>query len=129
MKPETPGYVRQLAKEMRRDPTPAEDLLWQHLRRNRVIGCKFYRQYPIGRYIADFCCPDKGLIIELDGKVHESERNTAYDKIRDRTLACEGMTVIRFQNDQVIQDINNIITRIETVLMNSSQQETSRHRE
>jgi 5-methyltetrahydrofolate--homocysteine methyltransferase len=116
MKATTPRYVRDLAKEMRKEPTPAETLLWEHLRRKNLQGYKFYRSYPIGRYIADFCCPERKLIVELDGGIHETERNIAYDMIRDKTLYCEGMLVIRFKNEAVISDIDSVLDNIASVL-------------
>jgi very-short-patch-repair endonuclease len=112
MKEKTPRYVKDLAKKMRKEPTPAEAMLWEHLRRKNLMDSKFYRQYPIGRYIADFCCPSKKLIVEMDGGIHETEKRIVYDEIRDKTLYCEGMKVIRFKNMQVINDIDSVISTI-----------------
>ena len=72
-KPPLPTVTLDHAREMRGEPTDAERKLWQHLRAGRFDGLKFRRQYPIPPYIADFCCVDKKLVIELDGSQHSVE--------------------------------------------------------
>ena len=81
-----PGYVIGLARRFRRDQTAAEELLWHHLRDRRLSGAKFRRQHPIGRYIADFCCDDAGLIVELVGAVHEKPDRQEYDRVRQNVI-------------------------------------------
>ena len=77
--------LRDHAKEMRREPTKAEQRLWHHLRAHRFMGLKFKRQYPLGNYIADFICFDCMLIIEVDGSQHLDA--TTYDTTRDAYFA------------------------------------------
>ncbi len=112
MRVSTPDYVKELAKGLRKSQTPAEKLLWERLRANRLDGHKFYRQCPIGRYIADFFCGEINLVVELDGGIHEDYRQMEYDKIRQREIEGRNMTVLRFPNQQVIHDIDNVIERI-----------------
>jgi len=85
---------------MRRDPTPAEDILWQQLRR-RELGFRFRRQEPIGPYICDFVCRARHLIIEVDGESHDDPEA---DRARDRALRAMGYRVIRFWDGEIYQD-------------------------
>lgn len=112
MKPDSPDYIKPLARKLRQEQTPAEALMWERLRHNKLDGHKFYRQYPIGRYIADFYCSSRKLIIELDGVVHDTERSKEYDRIRDITLKATGMRVIRFRNEQVASDMEAVLAEI-----------------
>lgn len=80
--------------------TLPERILWQFLRGSCFAGLRFRRQHPIGYYIADFCCPSKKLIIELDGKYHETIRQE--DKERDDYLQKHGFRVLRFTNDHIL---------------------------
>lgn len=108
------GILLERAKEMRKNPTPAEDKLWQALRRKN-LDVKFRRQHPVYKYIVDFICLEKNLIIEVDGKIHDYQ----LDKDAQRTLELEqkkGFTVIRFTNDEVIVDIETVLKKIEDVL-------------
>lgn len=104
----------QRAKEMRKAPTKAEDKLWQALR-NSKLGVRFRRQHPIDRFIVDFVCLRKGLIIEVDGEIHEHQVEA--DEIRTTVLEQENFfQVIRFRNEEVINDLNSVISRIEAKL-------------
>jgi guanylate kinase len=85
------------AREMRQDPTPAEDLLWWRLRGGE-LGFHFRRQHPVGPYIVDFACLKARLVVETDGDSHENE---AKDARRDRWLAEHGWRVIRFDDSEV----------------------------
>ncbi|WP_233554792.1 endonuclease domain-containing protein [Deinococcus cavernae] len=77
------------ARRLRRDQTTTEALLWQELRYQR-LGVKFRRQHPVGSYIADFVCIEKGLMIELDGRQHATEEGRAYDTERTAYLNAAG---------------------------------------
>jgi very-short-patch-repair endonuclease len=111
--------VEQAARSMRRTPTPAEAALWRILR-NRSIGSKFRRQHPLGRFIVDFCCPSHRLVIELDGRGHESE--VERDTERSEFLRCAGYEVVRFSNAEVlhhpiqtVRRVRHALTRLEAV--------------
>ena len=108
------GVLLERAKEMRKNPTPAEDKLWQALRRKN-LDVKFRRQHPVYKYIVDFICLEKKLIIEVDEKIHDYQ----LDKDAQRTLELEqkkGFTVIRFTNDEVISNLEAVIKKIEDIL-------------
>ena len=100
------------AKSLRRNQTPAEELLWKILRSHKLDGLKFRRQHPISRFIADFYCHELKLIIELDGGIHELEEVKAYDIIREKELRSLGLTVIRFKNEQVFTEPEVILDKV-----------------
>ena len=110
----TPPQITARAREMRHTPTPAERCLWSVLRGRQVEGCKFVRQYPIAPYIVDFCCREKKLVVEVDGGVHIGQQ--AIDRARDHNLAEFGYSVLRFTNDEVLNNINVVVTIIQEAL-------------
>ncbi|RDI97627.1 endonuclease domain-containing protein [Dyella solisilvae] len=95
------------ARGLRAGQTDAEQLLWHHLRNRRLQGWKFRRQHEIGPYIADFVCPDAGLIVELDGGQHGDQ--LAYDEVRTRKLQEEGYRVLRFWNNDVLTNTDSVL--------------------
>lgn len=103
-------FVATRAKELRRDQTPAEALLWEQLRRRRFPGHRFRRQHPIGGYIADFFCHSARLVIEIDGAVHDLQKG--YDAGRDAWLRAQGYTVLRFRNEKVLGDLEGVLQAI-----------------
>ncbi len=105
------------AKENRKNPTPAENLLWQNLR-NKKLGVKFRRQHPVDVYVPDFVCIEKKLIVEVDGEIHLSQQE--YDKSRSYVLNEIGYHVIRFTNDEVINNITVVIEKIKEALLTYS---------
>ena len=114
-----PGDVfRDNVKRLRVEQTEAESLLWMHLRSRRFVGFKFRRQQPINHYIADFCCLEKRLIVELDGGQHSEQVD--YDKARTAYLAENGFRVIRFWNDQVLQQTTQVLDIIFEALQDPS---------
>lgn len=102
------------ARELRSNQTPAEQVLWEKLRGNRLNGWHFRRQQIIGSCIVDFYCPRAGLAVELDGGVHDSQRE--YDADRDRTLAELGVHVLRFLNEEVFTDLPAVLAKIQSCL-------------
>jgi very-short-patch-repair endonuclease len=103
------------AKTLRKKPTDAENKLWQHLRAKRLFGLKFRRQEPIGGYIADFVCLEKKVIIELDGGQHSEKPEK--DQERDEWLKAEGFRVLRFWNNDVFKQTNDILEMIAKTCM------------
>lgn len=101
------------AKDMRKEPTDAEAKLWTALR-NRNLQYKFRRQHPIGQFIADFVCIEQKLIIEVDGFIHEFQKE--YDAGRTYMLNDIGYRLIRFTNDEVLNDLGNVIEEIKAEL-------------
>ena len=102
---------------MRREQTPCEQILWQHLRGGK-LGVKVRRQHPVGRFIADFCCIERHLIIEVDGSVHQQQ----CERDAERTLMLEalGYRVLRFTNQQVLYETAAVLVRIRAALTEGS---------
>ena len=100
------------AQFLRRNETKAEKLLWEKLRNNQLEGLKFRRQHPVNIYIADFYCHKFKLIIELDGDYHNQEEQKQKDEVRTEVLRLNGLKIIRFKNEEVEQDINQVLTTI-----------------
>jgi very-short-patch-repair endonuclease len=98
----------ELARELRRQMTPAEVILWQSLR-NNGLGFRFRRQAPIGRYIVDFLCRDRRLVVELDGGHHAE---SAHDRVRDEWLSRQGCLVLRFWNTDVYENVTGVLEEI-----------------
>ncbi len=102
------------AKTLRSHQTKAEQRLWVRLRAHRFLGLKFKRQKPMGRYIVDFVCLEHRLIIELDGGQHTEQ--AAYDQHRDAWLRSQGYTVLRFWNNDVMQQLESVLEQIRSTL-------------
>jgi very-short-patch-repair endonuclease len=98
------------AKQLRRHMTPEEKLLWQHLRGNQLNGLHFRRQQIIDGFIVDFYCHAVGLIVEIDGAVHEQQAE--YDAERDRLLSARGLRVMRIKNQELERDLPGVLARI-----------------
>ena len=100
------------AQFLRRNETIAEKLLWEKLRNNQLGGLKFRRQHPVNIYIADFYCHKFKLIIELDGDYHNQEEQKQKDEVRTEVLRLNDLKIIRFKNEEVEQDINQVLITI-----------------
>ena len=98
------------AKELRRDPTPAEVKLWARLRAHRMADVHFRNQHAIGNYIVDFCAPRRKLIIELDGSQHLEQEK--HDAERTEFLKSKGYKVLRFWNEDVMNNIDSVLNVI-----------------
>lgn len=98
------------ARQLRKNQTDAEKLLWNYLRNRQIEGCKFRRQWPIGIYIVDFACLSRQLVIELDGGQHAEA--ITYDTARTRFLEAEGYRVIRFWNNEMLSEPEAVLQRI-----------------
>jgi very-short-patch-repair endonuclease len=92
--------------------TECEKYLWQKLRAKQILGVQFYRQKPIGHYIVDFYAPKVKLVIELDGGQHFEEKHALYDKNRTVFLNQLGLAVLRYDNLQVIQNLDDVVRDI-----------------
>ena len=98
--------IKSRARELRKNPTDAERLLWTHLSYRQLGGYRFRRQHPVGGFIVDFVCLEKGLVIELDGGQHQ--QGAEYDSGRSERLKALGFRVIRFWNNQVFQETESV---------------------
>ncbi|MER8504563.1 MULTISPECIES: endonuclease domain-containing protein [unclassified Mesorhizobium] len=107
-----PSRQRKNAKSLRRGMTDAELKLWNELRAHRLMGMSFRRQVPIGPYIIDFACSTHSLIIEVDGSQHADPESVQRDEARSAYLNASGWTILRFWNDDVVRDIDNVCQHI-----------------
>ena len=109
----------ELARQLRKSETRAEKLLWQELRNRKLDGHKFVRQAPAGPYIADFMCREQRLIVEVDGATHASDDEIASDRARSAHLVTLGYTIIRLQNIEVLEAMDQALTVIKEALARS----------
>jgi len=100
------------AKILRKQSTPTEITLWNHLRSRRFMNLKFRRQYPLGSYIVDFICIEKKLIIEIDGGQHNENAQQDYDERRTVFLNGLGYKVLRFWNNEVLHQFDGVMEQI-----------------
>lgn len=100
------------SKRLRKNETEAEKLLWDKLKNNQLGGFKFRRQHPISLYIADFYCHKLKLVIEIDGGYHYSKEQIPKDEERTKILEFNGVNVIRFSNNEVLSNIDNVLNEI-----------------
>ena len=105
--------ARVRARSLRKDQTDAENLLWYRLRNRQLLGLKFRRQRPVGKYIADFACLEIGLAIELDGGQHLEQ--LAYDQRRAQEMGALGFQTLRFWDNQVLNEIEAVMEKIRQV--------------
>jgi len=110
-----PDYVVRLARELRKNQTESEKILWEALRNKRFMGLKFRRQQPVGRYIIDFLCMEKKLVIEVDGLVHKD--SVEYDSIKDLYLQGAGFKVLRIPADTVENNFESALKMIKEILL------------
>jgi len=106
--------ARQRARRLRRDQTDAEQKPWAHLHDRQLCDARFRRQHPIGPFIADFCCPQRKLIVELDGGQHAAE--IAADQKRSRFMEEQGYRLLRLWNHDVLKNMDAVLERIAEVL-------------
>ena len=110
------GLLKKFAFDMRNRPTDAEKMLWNVLSNKSIGGHKFRRQHIIGEFITDFVCLKKNLIIEVDGSIHQLPENHIKDAEREKWLLSEGYKVIRFKNEQVLNELEYVIHSISAIL-------------
>ena len=116
--PDIYSLLKENAQEQKKSPTEAEKCLWEMLRAKK-IGHRFRRQHIIGDFIVDFICLPLNLIIEVDGKYHNTHQQQEADYIRDSILNQAGYTILRFTNEEVIGNIDNVIRRIKAAMNES----------
>jgi very-short-patch-repair endonuclease len=103
---------RSRAKGLRQTMTRAETLLWRYLKAHHIDGLGFRRQVPMGPYVADFVCHAGRVVVELDGKTHDFDERLRRDQVRDAWLASRGYVVLRFTNEQVLSNLEGVVTVI-----------------
>lgn len=97
-------------RQLRKNPTEAEKILWQEVRGKKIGNLRFHRQYSIGPYILDFFCPTVRLAVELDGAQHLDSHD--YDQERENFLKNENITTLRFWNDEVVKNLPSVLEKI-----------------
>jgi len=102
--------MHERAKELRREMTPAETILWKELRTNKLNGLHFRRQQIIDKYIADFYCHQFELIVEVDGRVNEFQRH--HDAEREEYMSARGFRILRFKNEEIKNDLQDVLKKI-----------------
>jgi very-short-patch-repair endonuclease len=107
--------LRDRAREMRTHMSLAEVRLWSHLRGDRLEGLRFRRQHPIGPYVADFFCPRRNLVVEVDGDSHFTPEQQRYDADRTNYFTELGLREIRFTNVDVLTNIEGVLGEIARV--------------
>jgi very-short-patch-repair endonuclease len=112
-KPLKPDYMVDLARRLRREESPAEALLWEHLRNRKFRGLKFRRQVPFGRAVLDFWCKEEMLAIEVDGTSHVGQES--YDRWREEFLGGCKVWTVRFTNNEVTGDMARVLETLESV--------------
>lgn len=103
--------LKEFAKQNRNNPTEVERIMWEVLKANN-LGVRFRRQHIIGEFIADFACIEKGVVIEIDGGYHQLPEQQTSDRERETWLNANGFNVLRFSNEDVLGDIDNVIKQI-----------------
>ena len=108
------AIMRERARYLKKNMTDAERSLWSDIRRRQISNCQFRRQYPMGKFIVDFICLEKMLIIEVDGGQHTEEQE--YDEARTKWLESQGYKVLRFWNFEVMKYKEAVLQTIEDAL-------------
>jgi len=99
-------------KHLRNNLTPAEATLWQYIKNRQLEGRKFRRQFGVDKFVLDFYCPEENLAVELDGEDHFTEYGLAHDSARESFLTQFKIRIIRFENEEVFEDIDGVLERI-----------------
>jgi len=113
-KEKIPDNILEFARSMRKQPTEAEDFLWQNLRNRKLNNWKFRRQQHLEGFIVDFYCDQLKLIVEVDGEIHNTKEQRQFDQFRTQYLQEFGYKIIRFENEQVLKNISNVLKEIST---------------
>ena len=108
--------LKAVTRELRKNMTDAEKLLWSEIRSKQLKGVQFYRQKPLGSYIVDFYCPSAKLIIEVDGGQHYSDEGQTKDAQRDAYFNKLGLRVKRYSDREVLKNINDVLEDIYKLL-------------
>jgi len=101
--------LKQKARQLRKNMTDSERVLWYRLRGKQLLGVQFYRQKPIGKYIVDFYAPRTKLVVEVDGSQHMEDEHVEKDEHRDKYLAGVGLRVLRFNSREVLEETDAVL--------------------
>jgi very-short-patch-repair endonuclease len=109
--------LRERSRKLRENMTSAEEFLWAKIRTDKIRGYRFYRQKPIGIYIADFYCHKAKLVVEIDGGQHTLIKNREYDQARSEFFNSLGIRVVRFSNRDILSNVNEVLENIKQCLV------------
>lgn len=109
--------LKDLARKLRNDSTKSEIMLWMELKGKQIYGYDFQRQKPLLNYIVDFYCNELELVIELDGYSHQFEEIVIKDEYKEAELKKYGLTMLRFDDDEIMKDMNNVLKTIEQYII------------
>ena len=109
-----PNKIKITSRLLRKRATPAEVMLWEEIRNRKLNGLKFRRQYPVSGFILDFYCAEKNLGIELDGSIHDTQKE--YDQIREQLISESGIRILRFSNQEIMENMEEVKTKIENLI-------------
>jgi very-short-patch-repair endonuclease len=109
-RPQDSKHMIRRARQLRRESSFPERLLWSRLRNGRCAGLKFRRRHPVGPYVADFFCASARLVVELDGRSHDERAD--YDRRREEYLRQQGLRVLRFPNDLLLHELEAVVEAI-----------------
>ena len=112
--------VKSRRRQLRKNMPNAEVLLWTKIRAKQLLGHKFRRQYSVGDYIVDFYCPERLLVIEIDGDVHAQENRKKMDCQREAYLTTLGLNIIRYPNDEVLNNLDGVLQDLENKIISES---------
>jgi very-short-patch-repair endonuclease len=102
-------HLKHKGRELRKNMTDSERVLWSRLRGRQLLGVQFYRQKPVGKYIVDFYAPKTKLVVEVDGSQHLTQEHTEKDNYRDQCLAAADLRVLRFNSREVLEETDAVI--------------------
>jgi len=120
-----PENILEFARSMRKAPTEAEDVLWQYLRSRKLNNWKFRRQQHLESFIVDFYCDQLKLAIEVDGEIHHTKEQQQFDQFRTQYLKEFGYSVIRFENEEVLKNVSDVLNRISSFAQDHSDKNPS----
>ena len=106
-------YLKANSRSLRKKSTPQEILLWSRIKNRNFHNLKFRRQHVISKYIVDFICLEKKIIVELDGLQHKREKDMKYDANRNNYLKNLGFTILRFWNNEINENLEGVMLKIE----------------
>jgi very-short-patch-repair endonuclease len=115
--------LKNFSRRLRSNMTDGENKLWSKIRMDQINGYRFYRQKPLGNYIVDFYCPKAKLVVEVDGSEHLEESGVKHDVVRDTYLRNLGIRVLRFNNIEVLTNIQGVVESILSNMNNVSTKE------
>jgi very-short-patch-repair endonuclease len=103
---------KQKRRNLRKNMTKAEKLLWDHIKRRQIFGSRFRRQYSVKGFVTDFYSPELKLAIEVDGGYHTKDDQVDYDKARQKIITSLGIKFLRFKNKEVLADVEKVVKKI-----------------